>query len=219
MEECNLKYIREPINGLTHLSGAILSFIALLAMVIKASITTDSALAITAVIVFGVSLILLYSASATYHMVIAKDKVIAFLRKLDHSMIFILIAGTYTPFCLISLNGVTGWTLFAIVTFVALSGVLFKLVWFNCPRWLSTSIYIVMGWLIIFVASPLSEVLSQAGLFLLVLGGILYTVGGIIYGAKPNFLRSKYMGFHEIFHVFILLGSTAHFLCVYMYVL
>lgn len=214
-----MKYIREPINGLTHLCGAILSFVALLAMVIKASLTTESALAIGAVIAFGVSMMLLYSASATYHMVIAKDKVIAFLRKLDHSMIFILIAGTYTPFCLISLNGVTGWVLFSIITFVALCGVLFKMIWFNCPRWLSTMIYIVMGWMVIFVASPLSEVLSSTGLFLLVLGGVLYTVGGIIYGAKPSFLKSHYMGFHEIFHIFIMLGSTVHFLCVYMYVL
>lgn len=214
-----MKYIREPINGLTHLSGAILSFVALLAMVIKATITTESALSVFAVIFFGMSMILLYSASATYHMVIAKDKVIAFLRKIDHSMIFILIAGTYTPFCLISLNGMTGWILFSIIIFAALCGVLFKMVWFNCPRWLSTMIYIVMGWMVIFVASPLSEVLSSTGLFLLVLGGIFYTIGGIIYGAKPKFLKSAYMGFHEIFHIFIMLGSTSHFLCVYMYVL
>lgn len=214
-----MKYIREPINGLTHLSGAILSFVALLAMVIKATITTESALSVFAVIFFGMSMILLYSASATYHMVIAKDKVIAFLRKIDHSMIFILIAGTYTPFCLISLNGMIGWILFSIIIFAALCGVLFKMVWFNCPRWLSTMIYIVMGWMVIFVASPLSEVLSSTGLFLLVLGGIFYTIGGIIYGAKPKFLKSAYMGFHEIFHIFIMLGSTSHFLCVYMYVL
>lgn len=188
-------------------------------MVIKATITTESALSVFAVIFFGMSMILLYSASATYHMVIAKDKVIAFLRKIDHSMIFILIAGTYTPFCLISLNGMTGWILFSIIIFAALCGVLFKMVWFNCPRWLSTMIYIVMGWMVIFVASPLSEVLSSTGLFLLVLGGIFYTIGGIIYGAKPKFLKSAYMGFHEIFHIFIMLGSTSHFLCVYMYVL
>lgn len=212
-------FIREPINGLTHLAGAILSFVALIAMVIKATITTSSALAITAVIIFGISMILLYSTSATYHMVIAKDKVIAFLRRLDHSMIFVLIAGTYTPFCLISLNGVTGWVLFSIISFVAVCGIIFKMVWFNCPRWLSTSIYIVMGWMVVFVASPLSSILSFKGLFLLVLGGVLYTIGGIIYGAKPKFLQSKYMGFHEIFHIFIMLGSTAHFLCVFMFVL
>ncbi|MFE8697496.1 hemolysin III family protein [Cytobacillus sp. FJAT-53684] len=212
-------YIREPINGLTHLAGAILSFIGLLAMVVKAAMTTSSALVITAVIIFGISMILLYSASATYHMVIAKDKVIAFLRRLDHSMIFILIAGSYTPYCLITLNGVTGWLLFGIVTTVAISGILFKMIWFNCPRWLSTILYIAMGWIIIFAFSPLSETLSSTGLFLLIFGGILYTIGGAIYAVKPKFLEFKHFGFHEIFHIFILLGSLSHFLSVYLYVL
>ena len=113
-------YIREPINGLTHLAGAILAFVGLLAMVIKAAMTTNSPTAITAVIIFGVSMILLYSASATYHMVIARDQVIAFLQRLDHSMIFILIAGTYTPFCFISLNGKTGAILFSIISGIAI---------------------------------------------------------------------------------------------------
>ncbi|CEG25549.1 PAQR family membrane homeostasis protein TrhA [Bacillus sp. B-jedd] len=211
-------YIREPINGLTHLAGAFLSFIGLLAMVIKAA-SDSSSLSVAAAIVFGMSMILLYSASATYHMVIAKDRVIAFLRRLDHSMIFILIAGTYTPYCLISLNGVTGWVLFGIVTAAAVSGVAFKMIWFNCPRWLSTSLYIVMGWMVIFVVSPLAGNIEREGLLLLIFGGILYTIGGIIYGAKPDFLRSKYMGFHEIFHIFILLGSLCHFLSIYLYVL
>jgi hemolysin III len=204
---------------LTHLAGAILSFAGLLAMVIKASLTTSSPLAITAVAIFGISLMLLYSASATYHMVIAKDKVIAFLRKLDHSMIYVLIAGSYTPFCLITLNGVTGWVLFSIVSAVALSGILFKMIWFSCPRWLSTALYIAMGWIIVFAFSPLSESLSSTGVMLLLLGGILYTVGGVIYAIKPKFLEFKHLGFHEIFHIFIMMGSMAHFLCVFMYVI
>jgi hemolysin III len=212
-------YIREPINGLTHLAGAVLAFVGLLAMVIKAAATTSSPSAITAVIIFGVSMILLYSASATYHMVIARDKVIAFLRRLDHSMIFILIAGTYTPFCFISLNGKIGAILFSIIAGIAISGVVFKMVWFNCPRWISTSLYLAMGWMIVFVFSPLTGSLKPIGLFLLILGGIFYTIGGVIYGAKPKFLQSKYMGFHEIFHIFILLGSLAHFLTVFLYVI
>ncbi|WHY67930.1 hemolysin III family protein [Neobacillus sp. SuZ13] len=212
-------YIREPINGLTHLAGAILAFAGLLAMVIKASATTSSPTAITAVIIFGVSMILLYSASATYHMVIARDKVIAFLRRLDHSMIFILIAGTYTPFCFISLDGKIGAILFSIIAGIAISGVVFKMVWFNCPRWISTALYLAMGWMIVFVFSPLTGSLNPNGLFLLILGGIFYTIGGVIYGAKPKFLQSKYMGFHEIFHIFILLGSLAHFLTVFLYVI
>jgi len=212
-------YIREPINGLTHLAGAFLAFIALLAMVIKASQTNGSPITITAVIVFGISMILLYSASATYHMVMAKDKVIAFLRKLDHSMIFILIAGTYAPFCLISLKGLLGWVLFSIISVVAICGVIFKMVWFHCPRWLSTVLYIAMGWMVIVVISPLSQSMNPVGLYLLVMGGILYTIGGIIYAVKPKILQLKHVGFHEIFHMFILFGSCAHFLSVFLYVI
>ncbi len=212
-------YIREPFNGLSHLAGAVLSLFALIAMVVKAAMSHSPATHIAAVIIFGVSMILLYTASATYHMVLATDRVIAFLRRLDHSMIFILIAGSYAPFCLIALNGTTGFVLFSVVTGIAVVGILFKMVWFDCPRWLSTGLYIGMGWIIVFLASPLSVMLSTTGIWLLVLGGLMYTVGGIIYGAKPKFLQSKYLGFHEIFHIFILLGTFAHFLCVYFYVL
>ncbi|WP_102028598.1 PAQR family membrane homeostasis protein TrhA [Salirhabdus sp. Marseille-P4669] len=212
-------YIREPINGFTHLFGAIFAFVGLLALVIKTSVTSFSAIDLTAVIIFGISMILLYSASATYHMVVAKDNVIAFLRRIDHSMIYVLIAGTYTPFCLISMEGVTGWVLFIIIQALAVFGVAYKLIWFHSPRWLSTALYIAMGWLVIFFISPLSKVLEAGGIFLLVLGGILYTIGGIIYGTKPKFLEFKHLGFHEIFHVFILLGSLCHFLSVYFYVL
>lgn len=212
-------YIREPINGLTHLVGAILAFIGLLAMVIKAASLQESVLHITAIIIFGISMILLYSASATYHMIIAKDRIIAYFRRIDHSMIFVLIAGSYAPFCLISLDGVTGWVIFSIITLLAVLGIVFKLVWFTSPRWISTGLYIAMGWIIILAVKPLADVLSATGLFLLVLGGIFYTVGGIIYGFKPKWLSFKHMGFHEIFHIFIMLGSLAHFLCVYFYVI
>lgn len=212
-------YIREPINGLTHLAGAILSIFGLLAMVVKAALNSSSPLTITAVTIFGISMILLYAASAAYHMVIAKDTVISFLRRLDHSMIFILIAGTYTPFCLISLNGLTGWVLFSIVSAAAVFGVIFKMVWFHCPRWLSTSLYIIMGWLAVFVISPLTENIASMGITLLILGGILYTIGGVIYAVKPKFLDLGFMGFHEIFHIFIMLGSAAHFLSVYLFVI
>ncbi|MFD1362530.1 PAQR family membrane homeostasis protein TrhA [Lentibacillus salinarum] len=211
--------IREPINGLTHLAGAVLSLAGLIALIIKAAMTAESALALMAVTIFGVSMILLYSASATYHMVIAKDHVIAFLRRIDHSMIFVLIAGTYTPLCLISLGGVTGWVLFAVVNSLALAGVVFKLVWFHAPRWLSTALYIAMGWLIIFFSSTLLPIIGGDGMLMLIIGGIFYTIGAFIYWLKPSILSFKHMGFHEIFHIFILFGSLFHFICVYGYVL
>lgn len=212
-------HLREPINGFTHLAGAVLSFIGLLALVIKTTLNQPSALALTAVIVFGVSLILLYSASATYHLVVSNDKVISYLRRLDHAMIFVLIAGSYTPFCLIALNGPTGWVLFGIIFAAAVAGVSFKLIWFNCPRWISTVIYVAMGWVSIFLIVPLYKSLSLQGVSLLVLGGIFYTIGALIYATKPSLLKFKSLGFHEIFHIFIMLGSLTHFLCVFKYVI
>ncbi|WP_404454178.1 hemolysin III family protein [Oceanobacillus kapialis] len=212
-------YMREPINGLTHLFGAILSFVGLLAMVIKAATEANSILAIVSVIIFGISMTLLYAASATYHLVVAKAHVIAFLRRLDHSMIFVLIAGTYTPLCLISLNGVTGWVLFTIVSAIAVAGVTFKLIWFHAPRWLSTALYIAMGWIVVFFSSSLAPVLGTNGMAFLIIGGLIYTIGALIYWLKPKFMEFKHFGFHEIFHIFILLGSLFHFLCVYLYVL
>ena len=212
-------YAREPINGFTHLGGAILSFVGLLALVIKTTLTSPFVVDIAAVIIFGISLMLLYSASATYHLVIASEKIIAFLRKIDHSMIFILIAGSYTPFCLIGLKGVYGGVAFSIVATIAVCGVLFKMVWFKCPRWISTSIYIGMGWISIFLIKPLLYSIPFEGVLLLVLGGIFYTIGAIIYGIKPESLKFKSLGFHEIFHIFILLGSLCHFFSVYEYVI
>ena len=212
-------YMREPINGLTHLGGAVFAFIGLLALVIKAALERGAGLPIVATIIFGVSMIALYAVSATYHMVLASDRAIATWRRLDHSMIYLLIAGSYAPFCLISLNGPTGWVLFSIVMLIAVFGITFKLVWFNSPRWLSTTLYIGMGWIMVFAITPLAEVLSPVGIGLLFLGGIFYTIGGIIYGLKPRVLSFKHLGFHEIFHVFVLLGSLAHFLCVYFFVI
>lgn len=212
-------YAREPINGFTHLAGAILSFAGLLALVIKTTLTSPTIVDITAVIIFGISLVLLYSASATYHLVVASDKVISFLRKIDHSMIFILIAGSYTPFCLIALNGIEGWITFGIVSGIAICGVVFKMVWFNCPRWLSTSVYIGMGWISVFIVIPLYKSIALGGILLLLAGGISYTIGAIIYGLKPKALKFKNLGFHEIFHIFILIGSLCHYIAVFKYVI
>jgi hemolysin III len=211
--------IREPINAFTHLFGALLSVVALIAMIIKVSGPNFSGAKLAAVLVFGISLILLYSMSATYHMVKASEKVIAFLRRLDHSMIFLLIAGSYAPFCLISLRGSKGWVLFSLVLGIGLIGILYKMIWFNAPRWISTLVYISMGWMAVFVISPLYRVITLKGILCLTIGGILYTIGGIIYATKPNFLRLNHLGFHEIFHVFILFGSFFHFLCVFKYII
>ncbi|SEO15787.1 hemolysin III [Amphibacillus marinus] len=210
---------REPLNSFTHLFGAIFSLIALVAMLVKAVYTQGSVTVLLSVLIFGVSLILLYCASTIYHATFAKQTVIKWLRKIDHAMIFILIAGTYTPFCLIALDGMFGLILLIVIWTIALSGIIFKLTWFSCPRWFSTLLYILMGWLIAFAFVPLSRTVEPIGLSLLLIGGIIYTLGGIIYAIKPNWIKTKHLGFHEVFHLFILAGSLAHFLSVYQYLL
>lgn len=212
-------FIREPFNSLSHLLGAIMGLVGLVLMLNKATGTESNLLTLAAITIFGVSMILLYSASAIYHWVIGKVQHIQYLRRLDHSMIYILIAGTYAPFCLITLHNTSGYVLFTIITTLAISGILFKMIWFNCPRWVSTAIYIGMGWMIIFLAPSLADSLGTVGLFYLILGGVAYTIGGVIYGVKPNISFIKKLGFHEIFHLFILLGTLCHFICVYVFVL
>ena len=211
--------LREPINSITHFAGAGLSILALIAMLVKVIINGGSSVAILSVTIFGISLILLYTISATYHGVISTEKVIFNLKRLDHSMIFILIAGSYAPFCLLAIGGSFGITMFTIMMSIAVFGIIFKLCWFDCPRWLQTSMYIAMGWSAVFMIKPLSAVLPLTSIFWLVLGGVLYTIGGVIYGAKPKKLKLGSFKFHEIFHIFILLGSLSHFICVFTYVL
>lgn len=213
------KYFREPISGFSHLLGALVSLVGLVALILKALTFKEyKYLSLTSAIIFGLSLIFLYTASSVYHLVKSSDGVIKFLRKLDHSMIYVLIAGTYTPICLISLNGYWRWSIFISIWSLALLGILFKMIWFNAPRWLSTAFYLLMGWLVVIAFSPLSKVLPTMGITWLVLGGIFYTIGGIIYALKlPNF--SVKFGFHELFHIFVLFGSLSHFLLVYNYVM
>ncbi|MBQ5695045.1 MAG: hemolysin III family protein [Clostridium sp.] len=213
------KKLREPINSITHFVGAGLSFIALIAMLVKVAISAPSVISILSVTIFGISLTLLYATSGTYHGIISTEKVIKFFQKLDHSMIFVLIAGSYAPFCLISIGDKFGFTMFLIMITLAIVGIIFKLCWFNCPCWVDSVMYIGMGWIALFMIKPLAAILPGISLFWLVLGGILYTIGGIIYATKSKKLTIGNWGFHEIFHIFILLGSLSHFICVYTYVI
>ena len=213
------KKLREPINAITHLAGAGLSLIALIAMLAKVISSNPTTTAILSVIIFGISLILLYTTSGTYHGITSNEKVISIFQKLDHSMIFVLIAGSYAPFCLISLKNSIGLPMLLIMFTIAIIGIIFKLCWFDCPRWLQTSMYIGMGWASIFMLKPLCANLPTMSIFWLVVGGVLYTIGGIIYGAKPKKLKIGKFEFHEIFHIFIILGSLSHFISVFCYVI
>ena len=213
------QYVREPVNAFTHLFAALLSLIGTLFILcfshVAHSLTTTATIC---VIIFGLSLIALYTTSGIYHLVNAKDAVILKLKKLDHSMIFILIAGSYTPFAMLSLTGAWKWTIIITVWSLAILGIVLKVFWINMPRWLSTFFYIGMGWIALFALKPLYHALSLGGFLLLVLGGVMYTVGGIIYGLKkPNI--SPNFGFHEIFHIFVMLGSLCHYLAILHFVL
>lgn len=216
----NLKILvpREPVNGFSHLLGMVLAICGL-GLLIK-HLPPDCGVApVVAAIIFGSSLILLYMASSCYHLLNVSDRVLAVLRRVDHLMIFILIAGTYTPLCIIALDGAWKWGMLTAIWLLAICGVVFKLVWFHAPRWLSTSLYIIMGWLVVVALYPLKASVALKGMVFLFLGGIFYTVGAVIYARqKPNFIKGL-LGFHEVFHLFVIAGSTAHFWLIYRYIL
>jgi len=205
-----LKKLREPVSGLTHLLGFFLAIPGLIILVCSA-VKYSTVWHIVSFSIFGASLILLYLASALYHLLPVSDPVIKILRRIDHMMIFVLIAGTYTPVCLVPLRGVWGWSLLSSIWSIALIGIIIKICWLNAPRWLSTGIYLFMGWLAVVAFLPLVHSVPVVGIIWLVAGGIFYTVGAVIYGTKWPRLSLKWLGFHEIFHLFVLAGSFAHF--------
>ncbi len=202
--------VKDPVSALTHFIGFILSIFAVIQLVSSAN-KLGSPLHVYAFAIFGASLILLYMASTLYHIIERPQRLSKVLHRIDHMMIFVLIAGTYTPICLIPLNGLFGLTLLTIVWVIAIAGIFFKIFWMNAPRWLNTGIYIGMGWIIIIAIFPLSNVLSSSSILWMFAGGIAYTIGGVIYGTKWPPITTKNFGFHEIFHIFVLLGSYCHY--------
>lgn len=208
---------RDPISSYTHFIGAWLSVIGLVVMGVHLAVT-PGVTAVTAVscILFCLSLIALYCASSIYHFTNAAAKIQTALRKLDHAMIYVLIAGTYTPLLLTLLPRPNNLVFTAAMWAVAAAGILMKMFWLGAPRWLSTTLYILMGWAIA-VDLPAVGALPLPGIVLLVVGGLAYTVGGVIYMVKrPNL--SERFGFHEIFHLFVIAGSVSHYLMVLLYI-
>lgn len=210
-----LKKLREPVNGLTHFFAAIVAAIGLIVLVILGWNSMVKAISLG---VYGVSLVLLFAASATYHMVKAGPKIIANLRKLDHAAIYLLIAGTYTPICAIMFTGFWKWGLLAIIWSLAVIGIVIKMFIMNAPRWVSAGIYLIMGWLCIAAIGEMLRVLPAGALVWLLVGGIVYTLGAIIYITKKlDFVPGKF-GFHEVWHIFVILGALAHFISIAVYI-
>lgn len=212
-----IRSLRDPVSGLTHLAGAGLAVAGLVLLLVE-SCAPARPWHIVAFSLFGATAIGLYLASTCYHLIPYGEKRTPRLRQWDHIMIFFLIAGTYTPICLIPLRGPWGWSLFGVVWGLALAGLVLKLFWMRAPRWLSTGTYVVMGWLVLVGIYPLVKALSAGALAWLVAGGLFYTVGGVIYGLKrPNPWPGRF-GFHEIFHILVMCGTFAHFWVMYRYV-
>lgn len=213
------KKIKDPGSAITHGIAALLAIIGAAPLLHKAA-RTENSLHFIAMSIFILSMILLYSSSTIYHTVDSTTKVNRRLRKMDHMMIFIMIAGSYTPVCLIALHNKIGYALCLLVWFIAALGIILKGCWINCPKWLSSILYISMGWICVLAFVPIFNALPKAGFGWLLLGGIIYTIGGVIYGLKLPVFNSKHKNFgsHEIFHVFVMLGSVCHFIVMYFFV-
>uniref|UniRef100_UPI0040560F50 PAQR family membrane homeostasis protein TrhA n=1 Tax=Acetatifactor sp. TaxID=1872090 RepID=UPI0040560F50 len=211
--------IREPGSALTHFIAMMMAVFAAVPLLVKAGVSSGSR-EFAAMLIFIISMILLYGASTMYHSVNLSGKALRIFRKIDHMMIFVLIAGSYTPVCLIVLGGKLGYTLLAIVWGIALLGMAIKAFWITCPKWFSSIIYIAMGWVCVFVFGQLLDSLPRAAFLWLLAGGIIYTIGGVIYALKlPIFnAKHKFFGSHEVFHLFVMGGSVCHFIFMYLYV-
>lgn len=211
--------IREPGSAITHFIAMMMAVFATVPLLVKAGIQSGWENFLAMAIFMG-SMILLYGASATYHSVDLTGRSLRVFRKLDHMMIFVLIAGSYTPVCLIVLGGKLGYTLLALVWGIAAVGMLVKACWITCPKWFSSVIYIAMGWVCVLVFGPLLKTLSTPAFLWLLAGGIIYTVGGVIYALKLPIFNAKHKNFgsHEVFHIFVMLGSMCHFVVMYFFV-
>ena len=210
--------IKEPVNGFTHLAGALFS-VAGLTLLVTLSAINATPWHVVSFSIYGSSMILLYTASSLYHLLPLSEKVTRIFRTIDHAMIYVLIAGTYTPCCLVALRGGWGWSLFGVVWGLAVLGIAFKVFWLEAPRWISTSFYVGMGWVVIVVIYPLVQRMPLGGLLWLAGGGVFYTIGAVIYGLEKPDPWPKVFGHHEIFHLFVLAGSFCHFMLMFCYIL
>ncbi len=210
--------LKDPFSGLSHLFGAFLS-IAGLAVLVTLAVQRATVWHVVSFAVYGTSMVLLYTASALYHLLPLSAQGEKVLRTLDHVMIYMLIAGTYTPICLVPLRGAWGWSIFGVVWGLAFAGIFVSIFLLDAPRWLSTSIYLLMGWVCIVAIYPIIVLLTPEGLFWLVAGGLFYTAGAVIYALKkPNPWPGTF-GFHEIWHLFVMAGSACHFMLMFRYIL
>ena len=208
-------HAKDPISWLTHFIGFIMAIIATPFIIVNAHIDNVGITFMVAVIIFMLNMMVLYAASSIYHYFNISEKVNLILKRIDHCSIFLLIAGTYTPVCIIGI-GEKSYPMLITVWILAILGIIFKLFWVTCPKWVSSVMYIGLGWVVIFNIKSVFVSLSTAQFIWLLTGGIFYTVGGVIYSLKPKiFKKEELTGFgnHELFHIFVMLGTVCHFIC------
>ncbi|MGB4586132.1 MAG: hemolysin III family protein [Rectinemataceae bacterium] len=209
--------LREPFNSISHLAGAALALPASLILIAAGGAGAASGhrpATLIALAVYGLSLFTLFAASGIYHASTASPKALARLRQFDHAAIYLLIAGTYTPFCLIAFSGFWKWGLLAIIWALAFAGLIATLFIMGLPRGVTAGIYVGMGWMSVFAVREFVAKLSPFTLGWLVAGGLLYTLGAVVYATKKGSFFSGRLGFHEIWHIFVLLAAIAHFISV-----
>ena len=213
------KHIKDPGSAITHFIGMLMAIFAAIPLLIQAA-KEPNRIYLISLTIYVVSMVLLYAASTTYHTFDISPKVNTLLKKFDHMMIFVLIAGSYTPICLLVLEPEIGRPLLALVWGIALVGILVKAFWVYCPKWFSSLLYIGMGWTCVLAFSQILNGLTAAEFGWLLAGGIVYTIGGIIYALKLPVFNSihKNFGSHEIFHLFVMGGSACHFVVMYLLV-
>ncbi len=202
--------LKDKWSALTHLGGFIAGIILMPVLLIRASVRGADMISLSAYSVFMLSMILLYGASFSYHAFNISEKANMILKKTDHMSIFILIAGSYTPICLIALRNTIGPVLLAVIWACALAGMIFKFFWVGCPKWVSSVIYTAMGWLCIFCLPAITNAAGLPAVLWLAAGGVLYSIGAVFYAVKPKFITSREFGCHEIFHCFVLAGTFCH---------
>ena len=198
-------------NSLTHWAGAILALAGLIVLLIVGWGTPAKVISL---LIYGVSLIFLFSASATYHMVQVKDQVLEIFRKVDHAAIYFLIAGTYTPFCINAFSGFWKWGMLSTIWSLAVIGITVKIFYIRAPRWLNAVIYVIMGWISIAAVGQMRTTLPTWVIGWLITGGVIYTLGAVVYTTKIFNFKPGVFGFHEIWHIFVLLAAAAHFVAV-----
>lgn len=213
-------HIKDPGSAITHFIGMLMAIFAAIPLLIKAA-HEPGRIYIVSLAIYAASLILLYAASTTYHTFDLSERANTILKKIDHMMIFVLIAGSYTPICLLVLGGHTGKLLLTIVWGIAITGIIIKAFWVFCPKWVSSVLYIGMGWTCVLAFSQILNNMSKAAFLWLLAGGVIYTVGGIIYALKVPLFNKKHKNFgsHEIFHLFVMGGSMCHFVVMYAFLL